>query len=50
VSRGLDHNNGDTDEYREILGRFLESLPALANAYSQQQTAAEQSSVHAAGE
>lgn len=43
VSRGLDHNNGDTDEYREILGHFLESLPALT-------TVDKPSSVHAASE
>lgn len=44
VSKGLDHNNGDTDEYREILGQFLNSLPPPP------QTAAEPSSVNAAGE
>ena len=42
VSQGLDHNNGDPEQYREVLGEFLKSLPAI--------TAPTKSGVNAAGE
>lgn len=32
VSQGLDHNNGDPEQYREVLGEFLKSLPAITAA------------------
>lgn len=43
VGKGLDHNNGDPEQYREVLGEFLKSLPAIT-------AAPPTSAVNAAGE
>lgn len=34
VGKGLDHNNGDPEQYREVLGEFLKTLPPIATDQS----------------